>query len=186
MKIFRTDQEKKLWICAFVVVIAIFSTLFIGQPLVDLFQNQNTQAWIFGSVMILVGTTILVHGVKTKPGKLELTLILGIVAVYVMFFLRLGLSERTHLMEYSVLAIFIHKALNERIGTKKGFISVALISFFITFIIGVIDEGLQFFLPNRVFDVEDIIFNRMAAAMAMVFSILMQWFRSKKTNDRAN
>ena len=175
MGLFTSSREKHLWIWSFAVLTTIFSTLFIGQPLARLFGNQDVRAVVFVLVMILVGATIIIHALKTKPGKVEITLLLGIVAVYIMFFLRLGMPERSHLMEYSVLAIFIHKAIIERVNQGKQIRWPALLSFFLAFLIGVVDECIQIILPERVFDTDDIIFNAMAVAMAIGSCVVLAW-----------
>jgi hypothetical protein len=60
------------------------------------------------------------HGLNSRPGGLEIVIALGIVAVYLMVFTRITiLEERTHLIEYSVLAVFIHEALLERRNQGK-------------------------------------------------------------------
>lgn len=182
MPLFTSKREKHLWFWVFVVLVAIFSTLFLGQPLAELFSSQDVRAVIFLIVMFFVGATILVHAIKTKPTGIELTIILGLVAVYTMFVLRLGMPERSHLMEYSVLAIFIQKAIIERIRQGKQIPMPALITFSFTFLIGVLDECIQIYLPNRIFDPADILFNGMAAAMAIGSSTLLMWVRKRKGN----
>lgn len=182
MPLYTSSREGQFWIWAFVVVLTIFSTLIIGQPLIRLLGDQNVRAVFFLLGMALVGLAIILHALKTKPGKIELVLILGIVAVYVMFFLRLGMPERSHLIEYSVLAILIHKALVER--KKHSNVSApALIAFIATFLIGVLDESIQIFLPDRVFDAADILFNGSAVAMAIGSSVLMTWVRRLRNNS---
>ncbi|MFD2561466.1 VanZ family protein [Aquimarina rubra] len=177
MPFFTSKKEKHLWIWVLAVFAAIFSTLFIGQPLAAIFGNQDVQALIFGSVMILVGITIVVHAFRTKANKIEITVLIGVVAVYSMLFLRLGLPERSHLMEYSVLAIFIHNAINERVKQGKKVFIPALLAIMIAFMVGVFDECIQIFLPNRVFDPMDIVFNGFAIVMAIGFSVLIKWVR---------
>ncbi|MCP4974988.1 MAG: VanZ family protein [Maribacter sp.] len=184
MPLFTSKREKQLWLWAFVVFFGIFSTLFFGQPLAKLFSSQDVRAVIFVIVMLLVGTTILIHAIKTKPSKMELTILVGIIAVYTMFILRLGMPERSHLMEYSVLAIFIHKAILERKNQGKHISMPALIALVISFTIGVIDECIQILLPNRYFDPEDIVFNGMAAAMAIGSSVIINWVRKWKNTSK--
>ncbi|NNK76749.1 MAG: VanZ family protein [Maribacter sp.] len=184
MTLFTSKREKKLWLWAFVVFLGIFATLFFGQPLADLFSSQDLRAIIFVLVMILVGITILVHALKTKPSRNELTLWIGLLAVYTMFILRLGMAERTHLMEYSVLAIFIHSAFMERVDQGKQIRFPALTALVSTFLIGVLDECIQIFLPNRYFDPEDIIFNCMAATMAIGSSMILNWARMRRKNSK--
>lgn len=177
MPLFTSSREKRLWLWAFVVFAAILSTLFIGKPLASLLSDQNVQAVFFVAGMILVGAAIAVHMFRTKPGKTEIAVVFGIVAVYMMFFLRLGLPERSHLIEYSVLAIFIHKAFRERINHSAANYSPALFAFTLTFLIGVLDECIQIVLPDRVFDPLDIVFNGMAITMAIGSSVAYAWVR---------
>ncbi|MGI9544345.1 MAG: VanZ family protein [Cyclobacteriaceae bacterium] len=182
MPLFTSSREKHLWIWGLIVYAAIFSTLFFGQPLARIFGNQNIQAAIFMLGMLLVGAAILVHALWTKPSKIEIAILLGIAAVYIMFILRLGLPERSHLIEYSVLAIVIHKAVTERVGPGTHILKPALIALTITFLLGVFDESMQIFLPNRVFDPVDIFFNGMAATMAIASNVALIWLRKLKHN----
>ena len=177
MSLFTSSREKRLWLWSLAVVVTIFSTLFIGQPLVRLYSDQNVRAIIFSLGMLLVGAAMLVHTLKTKPGKVEIAVMLGLVAVYVMFILRLGMAERSHLIEYSTLAILVHKAILERVNQGVQVPMPHLLAFIAAFLIGVLDECLQIFLPDREFDLQDIFFNGMAVAMAIGSSVLFSWVR---------
>lgn len=176
MPLFTSRREKRLWLWALLVLLAIFSTLFVGRPLAELFGNQDVQAVIFLLGMLLVAAAILIHALKSKPDKFELAVWVGITAVYIMFILRLGLAERSHLIEYSVLAILIHKALKERLNSE-AIMKPALLALIITFLLGVFDECLQLFIPDRHFDPTDIVFNGIAISMAIGSSALISWIR---------
>ncbi len=184
MALFTSKREKQLWLWVFAVIIAIFSTLFFGQPLAELFSSQDARAVVFSIVMLLVGTTILIHAIKSKPSSLELTLWIGLAAVYTMFILRLGMPDRSHLIEYSVLAIFIHKAILERNNQTRGIPLPGLIALVISFTIGVIDECIQILLPDRYFDPEDILFNGMSATMAIGSNAIMHWVRDRRNKSK--
>lgn len=179
MSIFTSSRERYLWRWVAAVLVAILVTLFFGRPLTDLFTNQNIQAIIFMLGMLLVGTAILVHALRTKPGKTEIAIFIGIIAVYLMLFLRLGLPERSHLIEYSVLAVFIHMALSERAKQVDNMPSPALLAFVLTFLVGVLDECIQIFLPHRVFDLQDIAFNGIAAALAIGSVVVIRWVQGR-------
>jgi VanZ family protein len=101
-----------------------------------------------------------------------------------MFFLRLGIPERSHLIEYSVLAIFIHKAFAERVSQGNKIAMPALLSFAVTFLIGVLDECIQLFLPNRVFDALDILFNGIAVTLAIGSNVFLVWVRKRITEHK--
>ena len=175
MSLFTSDRERRLWLWSLAVLVAIYSTLVLGRQLTGLLFSQDMAAVIFSLAMLLIGATILVNGLRAKPGKIEITVTLGIAAVYLMFFLRIGIAERSHLFEYSVLAIFIHEALKERVLQGRQVPNPALIAILVTVLVGVMDETLQIILPHRVFDPVDIAFNSFAAFMAVVSSMTLAW-----------
>lgn len=183
---FTSLREKRLWIWTLAVFTAIFSTLFIGQPLANLLQDQDVQAVFFVLGMLLTAAAVIVHGLKTKPSGKELSILLGIIAVYVMFIFRMGAPERSHLIEYSVLAIFMHKAFIERARQKKLIFKPAICALIFAFLVGVLDECIQIVLPNRVFDPEDILFNGIAATMAIASSALLNWIRKRSNTPPRN
>ena len=180
---FTSKREKTLWLWVMVVLFVIFATLFVGRPLANLLENQDLQAIFFLIGMVFVGATILIHAVRKPRSGIELTLVLGIMAVYIMLFLRLGLAERSHLIEYSVLAILIHMALLERKKVKEGLRFPALFAMLLAFVIGVIDESLQLFIPERVFDPVDILFNGIVIVAAIGAYLLIHWIRNR-TNSK--
>ncbi len=174
---YHSTREKRLWLWALLIVLAIFTSLFIGQPLQEQLRSQNLQAGLFLLGMALVGGTILVHGIRFRPGRVELTVLIGVVAVGFMLFFRLGAPERSHMIEYSVLAVFVHGALVERLGPQA--VKSAILAFFVTFIIGVIDETVQMVIPHRVFDFEDIVFNGIVIGVAIIASMVLHWIRRR-------
>ncbi|NNL15075.1 MAG: VanZ family protein [Flavobacteriaceae bacterium] len=186
MASFTSIREKRLWLWSLAITITIYSTLFFGQPLATLFEDQNVRAVIFVLVMVLIGTAIMLYSIKTQPSNTEIAVILGVVAVYIMFILRLGMPERSHLMEYSVLAILIHNAIVERLKGGRQIHFPTAFAFLMAFLIGVIDECIQLFIPDRVFDPEDIIFNALAVAMAIGSNVLFSWARKRFKKRKKN
>ncbi len=176
MSVFTSAREKQLWSWTFAVLLAIFISLFAGRPLARFFGDQNMQAAIFAFGMFLTASAMLIHAIKSKPSRIELSILFGIAAVYIMLILRLGVPERSHLFEYSVLAICIHKALMERSNNIK-MPNPAILAMAITIVIGALDECLQIFLPTRVFDPVDILFNSFVVALAIGSHVFLVWIR---------
>ncbi len=177
--LFTSYREKYLWGWVLLIIIAIFSTLFIGKPLANQLRDQDVQAIFFGIGLLLVTVSVISYGVQTSPGKIEMSTLIGVIAVYLLFIFRLGAPERSHLIEFSVLAVFIHKAFIERSQQKKLLFHPAFFALITTFFIGVVDESIQLFLPNRVFDLEDLIFNGIAALMAVFSNLLLTWTKKR-------
>ncbi len=179
MTLFTSSREKRLWLYALLALTAILTTLLIGRPVQQMIYAPAIQLSLFLAGMVLTLAAILAHGFKVQPGKAEWTIWLGLAAVYLMFVFRIGAPERSHLMEYSVLAIFIHRALEERFRHKNQSLLPGLLAFLLSCLIGMLDEVAQLFLPNRVFDPEDILFNCLAAGMAIGTGLVLKWARRK-------
>ena len=172
-------RETKYWILSVLTVVLIFTGLFLQRPTQRLLLSPNLQLILFVSGMILSGLTILFHGLKGKPGKLEVAVWSGLICLGIMFFFRLGAAERSHLLEYAVLAVFIYMSLKERFQDRKSPFSIAAYSFLLSSSIGILDEVIQNFLPERVFDYEDIVFNTLACLMAILISSFLSYLRNK-------
>lgn len=178
MATFRSSREKRYWAFAAIAYALILMSLSFGLTFQRLLWDPGIQVVLFLLGMLLTAVTILVYGLKVRPSKTELVVWLGFATVGVMFIFRLGAPERSHLMEYGILAIFIYKALTERY-TTKGLIFPALLAFILTSFSGALDEGIQFFMPNRFFDPQDMLFNCLAALLAIGGSLVLQWIRKK-------
>ncbi len=182
---FKSTYEKRLWIYVIIVIAVIFSTLFMGRPLSKLIENQLIQSLLFLFGTFMIGITTIAHGLTLQTKKIKIAVLLGFLSIYVLIFLRLGLSERSHLIEYGVLALFIHKALIERFNNTRQIKISGWLALILTILIGVIDELIQLYIPDRIFDPYDIVFNCLAAIMAIGTSIVIQWL-FKKINNKSN
>ena len=134
---FTSKREKLLWICTLIILIGILLSLIIGRPLLEVFKDQELQAGVFLLGMVIIGICIILYGIVSKPKLVELILIFGIIAVYILLFLRLGLPERSHLIEYSTLSLTIHQALIERKKQGKKIPYLNLYALILTCSVGV-------------------------------------------------
>lgn len=179
-------KEKYLWLAVIVVYLTILSTLFMGRPFANQLRDQNVQAVFFLLGMFLVGAAVLLHGLIRKPSGIEYAVLIGIIGVYVMLFFRLGAPERSHLIEYSVLAILLHKAIRRRPKLEGTVWKPALLAWLAGVLLGTLDEGIQYFLPERVFDTVDIVFNGMAITMAIIATMILNWLSKRFRKNRAD
>ena len=182
--LFASDRERRLWAWTVAVVVAIYSTLGLARTLAGVLREEGLLVVAFGLGLLLVGGTVLVLGLRRRPGGLEIGVALGVATAYYMVLVRMALpEERTHLIEYSVVAVLIHEALKERVSGGRHVPVPALLAVLAAAAVGAIDEGIQRFLPTRVFDLEDILFNVLAAVMAVASSVALSWAR-RWTLDR--
>ena len=176
---FSSERERRLWLWALAVVVAIYSTLGLAGTLGGLLRDRDLLDGFFVFAAILVLVTIVTQGLKARPGGVEIATALGVAAVYIMVFVRMGIpeEERTHLIEYGVVAALVHGALMERAGQGRPVPVPALLALAITSLLGWIDEGIQALLPNRVYDIRDVGFNALAGLMAIASSLALAWAR---------
>ena len=177
MTFFASDRERRLWMWSLAAVLAIYSTLIFSSLLSDVLYSQGLSAILFVTGMFLVGVTILTQGLKTRPGGVEIGIGIGIAVVYGMVFVRLSIPERSHLIEYGVVAVFIYEALRERASQGRRVPVPWLLAISLTTLIGAIDEFLQLFLPHRHFDKTDILFNFLAALATVIVLVVLGWSR---------
>lgn len=180
MNLFTSQREKRLWIFVIIIVIAIYSTIGLALKMAEYLQNQDLQAVFFLLGMFFVGITIVTEGLRVRPGGAEIAIAVGIVAVYFMTFTRITLlEERSHLIEYSVVAVFIYEALKERNRNGPRVPYPTLLAIILTSLTGLLDECIQLFIPSRVFDPQDILFNTLAAVFAIIVINVLVWFRKQ-------
>ena len=175
---FTSDREQRLWAWALVVVIAIYATLGPAQVLVAGLRERNLLRFSFVLLVVLIGAVILWRWVKKPPGWLEIGVWIAAAAVYAIAFIRVETpEERTHLIEYSLVAILIYQALIERRRNGRAVPLPAALAFGTTVLLGLLDEGIQGLVPNRVFDWIDVGFNTFAALIAIIGSLGLAWAR---------
>jgi len=165
---------------------------------VNLFQSFNRGVWItFGYILLLYGTLsetpkfiswlsekdILGHFIAA-PFVISIPLLLyvsvkagryGNISFWLssIFLCLVFLSiidsvsapaEILHIALYAVLGIFLFAVLRFKLNGLRLFISVAVL----TTLFGILDEGIQFMLPNRYFDMNDILINSVGGLMALI------------------
>ncbi len=173
MGIFSSARERRLWLWVLAVVALIFASLGFSGRLVDLLNDDNAGAAAFSVALLLVAATVLTDGLQKRPTRVEVAVAFGVAAVILMLLLRLTLAERSHLIEYAVLAVFIHAALSERAAQGRRVRLPAALAIVSAAAIGVIDEAIQLALPHRVFDPVDMLFNTLAAGSSVAAGLVL-------------
>ena len=191
MALFSSDRERRLWLWTLAVVMAIYATLGLAGTLAWALREHGLLGASFPLVSFLVaislvGATIVTHGLNARPGGVEIAVALGVTAAYLLVFLRMAsLEERSHLIEYGVVGVFIYEALAERASQGRRVPVLPLLAVLATAALGVLDECIQIFVPSRVFDPLDILFNLLASAMAVGASVALAWARRWTSSRRA-
>lgn len=126
----------------------------------------------------LIGLAITVLGLRMRPSLAEVGVAMGVAAVYLLLFLRMNLpEERSHIIEYTIVALLIYEALNERKSQGRPVRFPALYAILAAWCVGTVDECIQLFMATRVFDLVDILFNCLSAVVAVTASASLAWAR---------
>lgn len=177
---FASVRERRLWAWTLIVVAAIYSTLGLARTLTERFSDQNLNAAVFVLGLLLVAAAAVSLARNVQRRGAEIGVALGVIATYLLVFVRLTSAvERSHLIEYGVVAVFVYEALEERASRGRRVPAPAWLAIAITVLVGAADEGIQLFIPSRVFDPIDIVFNTLAAAMAVGASVLLSRARRR-------
>lgn len=180
MPVFASTREKRLWGYTLAVVVAIYSTLGLARTLDDELGSYLFSVWIWLFVLgcILVLATVIMQGLEFRPGGREIGVALGIVAAYLLIIVRMAMpTERSDLVEYGVVAVFVHEALLERVSQGRRVPVPSLLAIAIASVIGVIDGGIQGVLPGHSMDPKDILFNVLVVVIAITASVALRWVR---------
>ncbi|NNC73834.1 MAG: VanZ family protein [Sphingomonadaceae bacterium] len=178
MALFSSQRERKLWLWVLIVIAAIYATLGVAPGLAGALREYGLLEAVFIAGVLLIALAIAIQGFRTRPRAIEIAVGLAVVAVFILVLVRIELpEERTHLIEYAVVALLIHEALLERTANGRDVPALPLLAIVLTAAVGAIDEGLQYLLPGRVFDLRDIAFNLLAAVIAVIGSTTVSWAR---------
>src|SRR6187402_2746770 len=77
--------------------------------------------------------------------------------------------ERFHFAEYGFLALLYHRAWRDRSAVEA-----LLLAFLAVFMVGTLDEGIQWFVPIRVGEWRDVLLNSIAIICGLAFGAALQ------------
>ncbi len=173
--VFTSDRERRLWFWTLAVLVAIYASLGPARTLVDALRERNLLRVSFAVVVLAVVAVVVAQWAKKRPGWREIGVGLGVALAYGMILLRIeNPAERTHLIEYGVVAVLMHQALLERVRNGRPVLRPAALTVAVTAMAGFLDEIIQAVLPARVFDWQDVFFNALAGFMAIVARLALQ------------
>ncbi len=79
-------------------------------------------------------------------------------------------AKRFHFIEYGLLAYFSFRALRFDFPAATSY----ALAFFLSSAFGVVDESIQYVLPNRVCELRDMMMNAVASALGLAFVAILR------------
>lgn len=187
MSFFSSARECRLWMWLGIVLVGIYATLGRVPAIAAALRARNELRDMLFFVLFVVLVVVAILFIRRRPGRAEIAVGIGILVIYLTAWLRIGtLEERTHLFEYGLVAALVHEALLERQANGRQVPAPALLALVISALLGWLDEGIQSILPNRVYDMRDVLFNTVAAAMVIgarwALESVRRWAQARRDN----
>lgn len=172
--------EARAWLALAAVQMIIWSTLGPAQTLAAALRARGvlvTTSIVLTSVAL--GGAIAIWA-RRRPGPLEVAAGIGVLAAYLMVLVRIEApEERTHLFEYGIIAVLALQALRLRSRAGGRVAHPWPAALVLAMGLGWIDEAIQGWLPGRVYDLRDVLFNALAALMALTSVAVLGYARSR-------
>jgi len=153
----------------------IVSAAFMGQ--VGNFISEKLGKSYFevliGIIFLLSAAGLIRYLKRAGLGKAKLAIFLVVFVAGFLFAWHLDiLVERIHLLEYGLLGWL---AFRDGLRVEKGIIKASIFSAFFILAVSIVDETFQWWLPYRVGDVRDVVFNEVGGLWGMSLFSVAEW-----------
>ncbi len=171
MALFRSGRERRLWLAVTAAVVALLAALYPMQFALDALRSRNLLRFTISVLFILCAAAVAGALVRRRAPRLAWLVVALAGALYAAIALAMEVpQERLHLVEYGALALLIRTAIAEsaavrQLGNRVSNVGVWALGVATT--VGWLDEAVQGILPNRMYDLRDVAFNALAAALAL-------------------
>lgn len=169
----KNDLRKKYWSYALWWAAIIYSTLALVRPICDFLKTIFPFAFLVNVFMMgLLFCLMMVVYLSCSSRSVFSYFLLILVSLSYLWGINVipYPEEKIHFIEYGVLACLCFKALSLE---EKPVLSYGG-AFFLTTLIGWVDELIQEVLPNRYYDLRDVGLNSMSGFLALVLIYIME------------
>lgn len=176
-----SNRERRWWIAALAWVVLVYSTLYFVRGPVEFLRARNLLRLSVAALFALAAAAVVVYLWKRRVGLREGLVFLGFAVVFGAAVLLAGLpEEKLHFLEYGLLGALFYHACRERARRKAtGRLRAALVAAALTSLAGWGDEGIQGLLPNRYYDLRDILWNLLGGTLVIAALLAADWVRSR-------
>ena len=162
----KSEKIRDWGIVLFYVLFIYISLPFMPGLWGELSRYTGNFANYFAAIILgIFGLFIIFYLISKQKDIRNFVWLATLASAYTIGLSRLELSiERVHFLEYGLLSLFVFRALKHNIRDK----SIYLWSGIIVFCLGFLDEGIQYVLPNRVYETKDVIVNGVAGILGLL------------------
>jgi len=170
-------KERRRWLQVAVCIVLIYATLGVARSVVDALRDLGLLRITVATLFVSAGVAIVVAVIRRRPRRNEVLVLLGALGIYCVLLLQLERAEeRLHFLQYGLVGVLVYSALEYR-WVRPGIrsdLSAAAAASVLVLAAGWIDEGIQYFLPNRVYDLRDVAFNFVAGLLAIGLVVALE------------
>jgi len=163
----RKKFRIKYWAYVLGFVMLIYSTLYAVRPVCAFLKSTTPFSLLVNIILVAILLLIMVSfGMKIRAAKTSSYIIFG--AVLFSYFYGFAIiqhpEEKIHFIEYGFLACLARQAIGIDVKGPLVYIYAFLLASFL----GWVDEGIQYLLPGRYYQIEDVILNSVSAALGLL------------------
>ncbi len=170
-------KARTKWILIICEILLIYSTLYIVRFITMFLRERGLLSLTIYTMTAVFFLLVALYVLRLKPPILSILLLIPILGAYGVLFLKMKIPvERIHLLEYGLLGFMLTGVLNDRWRAGRsagGALAGAATA-------GYVDEAIQYFLPNRVYDLRDVGFNALAGFSGIVVFAVLHWVQRAK------
>lgn len=150
----------------------IYSTLYIARPICEFLKQKTPFNIAINLSMLLLLVSIVVIFFKRVNIRRKSTCFLFLfgIGMYLIGLIWLQIpEEKVHFVEYGFLAFLVYKAVISDWKNPQSY----LIACIITSLFGWGDEGIQYLLPNRYYQWQDVVLNAVSGGLGLYLTYVM-------------
>jgi len=180
---FTSARERRLWIWAAAWLVAVYASLAFVRAPTEFLRGRNLLRVTVAAIFLAFAIWIVVRVARRRPGWREIAALVFFGLVYLVTLVGIERhEERLHFVQYGVLGALVYGALLERRRTlprslfARWPVPVAVL---LTAIAGWGDEGIQYLLPKRVYELRDVGLNVAAGLLVVLAMTGLAWARAR-------
>ncbi len=159
-------NRRKLWILILIYIGFIYISLPFARPFLNyLYSSLGKELLSILANLLLL--TLFLYGIFRFRQRELINIVLFTVPAVLLILVAMMLErpeERIHFIQYGILGFIVYKGF-EGVKTLKPVLAGGFIV-----IVGAVDEIIQWFLPNRVGDLRDVLFNSIGGLLGTWFA----------------